>query len=710
MDRLAFIKALVSTGGEVDLDVLLPRVLEILAEATHSDVAGIYLLDADGQSLILSAALGCAPQQKRVVPGELALPGIAQVEMLLPLGHLAGSVFLGRHRDEPYTDADLLWADALAGQAAVQIENARLYAEAQKRLRHLSLLLELTRLGAEERQLSSVLERALDPMLDAFSASYLLVHLISDNRMVLEGVRCPPTDGARKVVEFMSDISLDSKTLAGRAAIDKTTVLMDVERWPQATRALAQALDVRYGASSPLLASDRLVGVISVARTEDRPFSRDDVQMLESCAAHLGAVVEHARLFEEEHRRARDLSLMNDLGAIIAQHLDLSAVLDIGVRHAARIARVPNAFLMLLDEKAETLRVVASTLADQPKIVLSMRGSSLAQRAVLEGKPIVTDDATVDPRASKELAARYAHQAMLAVPLVAEGKPLGALVLGETRVDRRFAPAEIETAVALGNQLATAVANAHLFEDLKRSYEKLEQTQEQLIRQERLAALGELAAVMAHEVRNPLAIIFNAIASLRNIPHPRSEARTLIGIVAEEAEQLNRIVGDLLDFARPHEPIFRAESLEGIVHAALESAKGAERARGIEFIAEIDAMPPVSLDARMFKQALINLIVNAIQALPNGGRIVVRARETEKDGGKVIEVSVIDDGPGIAPELRGHVFQPFFTTKASGTGLGLTIVKRIAETHQGEVTVESTVGVGTTSTLRLSIDRVRPPL
>src|SRR6185503_15628782 len=104
-----------------------------------------------------------------------------------------------------------------------------------------------------------------------------------------------------------------------------------------------------------------------------------------------------------------------------------------------------------------------------------------------------------------------------------------------------------------------------------------------------------------------------------------------------------------------------------------------------------------------------NLIVNAIQALPNGGRITIRASAGEREGERVALVSVIDDGPGIAPELRGRVFQPFFTTKASGTGLGLAIVKRIAETHQGEVTVESSPQ-GTTSTLRLSIDRVRPPL
>jgi two-component system sensor histidine kinase HydH len=275
------------------------------------------------------------------------------------------------------------------------------------------------------------------------------------------------------------------------------------------------------------------------------------------------------------------------------------------------------------------------------------------------------------------------------------------MVLCDTRVGRRFAEAEIDTAVAIGNQLASAIANARLFDDLRTSYEQLARTQEQLIGQERLAALGELSAVMAHEVRNPLAIIFNAIASLKKLEVGAGDAQTLLDIVAEEAGQLNRIVGDLLDFARPHEPVFRLESLEDLVWGALESAKGAEHTEGIEFVVTAArGLPPVSLDARLLKQALINLITNAIQALPGGGRVEIRVVADDEGDGDV-RVIVADNGPGIARELGGRVLQPFFTTKPTGTGLGLAIVKRIVETHDGELLLATTPGGGTTTTLRL---------
>src|SRR5690606_20760937 len=141
---------------------------------------------------------------------------------------------------------------------------------------------------------------------------------------------------------------------------------------------------------------------------------------------------------------------------------------------------------------------------------------SLARVCIEQGAPVVVHDAQKDERVSPTRTRRFGQNAMLAVPLVARGQPFGAVLLGETSPERRFTPAETERAVAVTNQLATAIANAQLFEDLRKSYEQLERAQQRLVQRERLAALGELAAVVAHEVRNPLAVIFNSLASLRH--------------------------------------------------------------------------------------------------------------------------------------------------------------------------------------------------
>jgi signal transduction histidine kinase len=165
---------------------------------------------------------------------------------------------------------------------------------------------------------------------------------------------------------------------------------------------------------------------------------------------------------------------------------------------------------------------------------------------------------------------------------------------------------------------------------------------------------------------------------------------------------LNQIVSELLDFARPGEVLLLDESLEEIVTSAVEAVKSAQASTSVTIELEI-ARPlrPQMLDARLVRRAVINLVTNAVQAVPSGGRVVVRVLDdaTRERPGARIEVT--DDGPGIAASNVARIFEPFFTTKASGTGLGLAIVKHVAEAHHGDLTVHSEEHRGTTFVIRL---------
>jgi signal transduction histidine kinase len=235
--------------------------------------------------------------------------------------------------------------------------------------------------------------------------------------------------------------------------------------------------------------------------------------------------------------------------------------------------------------------------------------------------------------------------------------------------------------------------------------EELRKAQAEHVKRERLAALGELAAVVAHEVRNPLGTIANCIASLRKLVRLEGNAVILFDILREETGRLNRIVADLLDFARPLHVLAEPTTLRVAVEEAIESVRRAKpAARVAATLALPDELPPVMVDPRLLHVALSNVFDNAVQAMGASGTLDVRAcdagaahvpgasgdaqsadlAEQERDSG-FVTLELGDDGPGIPPELAEKVFEPFFTTRASGTGIGLAVVKRIVEAHGGTV-------------------------
>jgi signal transduction histidine kinase len=241
--------------------------------------------------------------------------------------------------------------------------------------------------------------------------------------------------------------------------------------------------------------------------------------------------------------------------------------------------------------------------------------------------------------------------------------------------------------------------------ELRQSLETLARAQEQLVRRERLAALGELAATVAHEVRNPLGAIANSLVALRRLVRPEGEAPVgqLLGIIDEEVQRLDALVRGLLDFTRPVEPRRSPQPLEAVVEGALVSVLRAGPCAHVTVVRDLEpGPPPVPVDGQQLHVALSNLLTNALQAMPEGGTLTVRLRHGPGPTGACrAHLTISDTGRGIPPELQARIFEPFFTTRASGTGLGLAIVRRIVDAHQGEVEVRSAPGQGTTFTVHL---------
>jgi signal transduction histidine kinase len=244
-----------------------------------------------------------------------------------------------------------------------------------------------------------------------------------------------------------------------------------------------------------------------------------------------------------------------------------------------------------------------------------------------------------------------------------------------------------------------------LFEETRQAYDDLRQAQGQLIQSEKLAAIGELAAGIAHEIRNPLSAISNSIGVLRRDLEVEGDDRRLLEVVFEESQRLAGTVADFLKYARPRPIQKSTQELGGILEDLLlllsRDHRNSDRVC-VESYYE-DELPPVEIDATQTREAVWNLLVNGLEAMPEGGTLSVSVGRTRGSDPPAVEVSISDTGGGISTDERDKVFQPFYTTKPTGTGLGLATVQRIVEGHGGSVRLESDPGKGCSFTLRFPL-------
>jgi two-component system, NtrC family, sensor kinase len=266
--------------------------------------------------------------------------------------------------------------------------------------------------------------------------------------------------------------------------------------------------------------------------------------------------------------------------------------------------------------------------------------------------------------------------------------------LGDMDVSVGFAARNDEIG-DLGRDFNDMVAQ---LKDSREEIQRLHQTQ--MSRAEHFATLGELAAGLAHEIRNPLAGIAGVIEIIgRDLP-PNSPARLVIKDAKEEALQINRILTELLEIARPKPPQFRVGDMCSTVEHAVMFARQQAITKRIVVELEIeDVIPPVEHDPNQINQVLLNLLLNAIQSMDKPGVIRVLLESDEDD----VLITVADEGKGIPPEHLPNIFRPFFTTKGHGTGLGLSLARRMVEAHGGHIDVTSVVGKGAQFCVRLPI-------
>ena len=284
--------------------------------------------------------------------------------------------------------------------------------------------------------------------------------------------------------------------------------------------------------------------------------------------------------------------------------------------------------------------------------------------------------------------------------------PLETLVEGTIKVSQGDLHHRIH--MAPGDEIGELAANfnqmtAQILEDRR----EIEKTSRRLIEVEKLATIGRLAAAMAHEIRNPLTAIKLNIQKVGKNPSLPHQEREKLAIAESGIQQVERIVKELLDYARAPKLTKNFFSLQALLEDALRFVQDQLEEKKVRVVQEFAIeLPPIHVDGDKLRQAFLNILLNSGEAVSTNGTVIVRTALVEKDGKKQAMVQIEDDGAGIDENELKSIFEPFFTTKSLGTGLGLSNARKVIELHDGTVEATSTVSVGTTITIKLSYPEI----
>lgn len=437
----------------------------------------------------------------------------------------------------------------------------------------------------------------------------------------------------------------------------------------------------------PVIGTRGVVGVMGLAGGYAQPFPQHLIQPLDLLSHHAGLSLERGAAYEGLERQVAEMATVQEVSRGILSATNLVDLLHLISRVAARVMQTRWAVTWLAEGPEESLRVAShcGDVSDQDGFLEAM--APLAAKAARTRRPLLIQDA-VEETILPALEAGESRS-LLFVPLLAFDRVLGVLGLGDREPQgdlsgTHFQEADEQFLAILGAQAAVAIRNAHLFEQVRETEKRLRETQGLLMQTEKLAALGEMSAKVAHEIRNPLSAVGGFARRIqRSLPEgdPNTEYAALI---VREIQRLEGILTEQLEFARMSRPRLLNVDLSEVVRETLQLVREEADRAGVRIQEEYaQDLPQVLLDRDKIKQVLLNILRNALGAVHRGNRIQIRI---SREGGD-LKTEIANDGDPLPGEILESLFVPFATTKAGGSGLGLAVAYQIVKEHGGEIQV-----------------------
>ncbi|MCZ6695773.1 MAG: response regulator [Acidobacteria bacterium] len=544
---------------------------------------------------------------------------------------------------------------------------------------------------------------------DEETIRHILVNVLEENDCEVREVGTAE-EGLAMVPDFKPAVAMIDIVLPGMNGLD---LLTEIKKISPATEVVMM--------TSHSSAETALRAIRGGAYTYlQKPFEDlDEIWTTVYRALEKRDLVEKKRTLLQQHEeRTREISSdvsVKDAGFSEDDFSAYAEILEFFMEMVTKELDVERANLMLLDEQAGFLRIASSRGGSRvdPKTVVLKLGEGIAGKVAETGQPFLGNTAkTINKRvkvsAPEGPDAHLAAPIALSVAICSDQTILGVFNVSSRRSGKPFKESDVTHLAGLGNQLALAIEGARRAETLQKAYESLKTTQAQLVRTERIKAIGQMAAGVAHDFNNALSVILarsefilkNLVNGTLDRDKTRSDLETIIKTALQGAETIKRIQ----DYTRirrdaPSGPVDVNAAIKDAIEITRPRWKQEAEAKGhhIEMNVEVDDIPEVTGNVHELTQVIENLIFNGIEAMPKGGSMWF---STKAEGDTVI-VEVSDTGIGMDEKIQRYLFEPFFTTKETGQGLGMSIIYGIISRHRGTVDVRSAPGEGTMFTIRL---------